>query len=204
MSVEIKKDRHKEKDSKGRKIIIFVGPEGSGKSTIGKMLSKHLEKPYISTGDIIRETAKNDRGTLGDACRKMIEEHAYLDPNLLGQMLSERLSKEDVGDGVIIDGALRTIHETEHFNEVLDRAGKNGFEIDVVFLDVPDEVGIERRLNSPDLRPGEDRESVLKRLGHFYTGLEERMEIAKERYNFYKIDATQNQDKVLTDVISKI
>ena len=204
MSAEIRKDRHREKDSTGRKIIIFVGPEGSGKSTIGKMLSKRLGKPYISTGDIIRETAKNDQGPLGDACRKMIEEHAYLDPNLLGQMLSERLSKEDVGDGVIIDGALRTLYETEHFDEVLDRAGKNGFEIDIVFLDVPDEVGIERRLSSPDIRPGEDRGSVLKRLGHFYTNLEERMKIARERYNFYKIDATQNQDKVLTDVISKI
>ncbi|HYM65610.1 MAG TPA: nucleoside monophosphate kinase, partial [Candidatus Sulfotelmatobacter sp.] len=170
----------------------------------GRKLSKYLQKPYVGTGDIIRDRAKNDPGPLGEACRKMIEEHAYLDPKLIGQILSDRLSRDDAKDGVVIDGALRTLDETEDFDKILDDAGKGNFEVDVVFLDVPDEIGIERRLNSPELRPGENRESVLKRLEHFYTNFDERMNIVRERYNFYKIDATKEIEKVFKNIISVI
>lgn len=40
--------------------IILLGCPGSGKSTIGKEISKLFDIPYISSGDIARNMAKND------------------------------------------------------------------------------------------------------------------------------------------------
>ena len=201
MLVEMIHEEHKEKYPKGKRIIIFVGPEGSGKSTQGKLLAKDLNYPYISTGDIIREKAKSDTGPVGDACRKMIAEHTYLEPSLLNQLLIERLLVEDTLGGAVIDGALRTLKETEDFDDTLDLAGKSDFAINVVFLNVPEELGIKRRLESSALRPGETRETILKRLEKYHLNLEERMKIVKERYNFVEIDGSNEELKVHVEVI---
>lgn len=202
MSAKENMSNSKDKISHNKSIIIFIGPEGSGKSTIGKLIATDLEIPYVSTGDIIRERARKDLGPLGDACRKMISENAYLSPKLLLQLLTERLSEQDANNGVVLDGGLRTLNETLNFDKVLKVADKKDFAIEVFYLDVPDEIGIERRLSSKKLRPGEDRKSVLIRLSHFYENLNERLGVIKHRYNYYKIDATKPINEVYKNVRS--
>lgn len=202
--VEDRVIRHNEIDPKGRRIIIFIGVEGSGKTTGGLWLSKQLHLPYVGTGDIIRETAENDPGELGDACREMSRLHNYLDPDLMLQVITRRLLKPDVANGAVIDGALRTLEETQHFDAALKSAQKEGFEIDVMYLDVPKEVGIQRRLDSPNKRPDDTREGLEERVKNFYKNLAERMEIIKENYRFHHIDALPPEDEVHAEVLRSL
>ena len=202
--VESMTGRHKEADPQGRKIIIFVGPEGSGKSEHAKRLSQQLNLPYTSTGDIIRETAATDTGKLGDACRDMLKNNAYLDPTLIKEIIAKRLSNKDTANGLIIDGALRTLEETESFDETLELGGKGEFEVDVIFLDIPPQVGIERRLKSSKKRDDDTPQGIAKRQKHFYTNLEERVEIIKEKYNFRKVNALGTLDEVYSRVFSAL
>jgi nicotinamide riboside kinase len=40
-----------------RSIELIIGPEGSGKSTIGNRLAQYFDKPKKSIGDVIREAS---------------------------------------------------------------------------------------------------------------------------------------------------
>ena len=42
-----------------KKIIIFMGPMGSGKGTQAKIAAKLLSIPNLSTGDLLREIVKS-------------------------------------------------------------------------------------------------------------------------------------------------
>jgi adenylate kinase len=49
--------------------IILLGPPGAGKGTQAEVISKKLEIPHISTGDILRESIKN-KTSLGERAKK--------------------------------------------------------------------------------------------------------------------------------------
>ena len=99
-------------------ILIFIGPEGAGKSTQALLLARALSLPHLSTGDMLRCFAKNDQGYLGDASRKMFAQNGYLDAKLINQIVAKSLSDKLYRKGVILDGCLRTYEETLRFNEV--------------------------------------------------------------------------------------
>ncbi len=100
-----------------QRIILFIGPEGSGKTTIAKQLAKEGGRPYITTGDIIRDLAANDTGFLGEECREMFATHTYLAGDTLLKILTGRFAREDTLDGFVLDGGLRTLEETKDFQK---------------------------------------------------------------------------------------
>jgi adenylate kinase len=57
--------------------IVFFGPEGSGKGTQAELLAKKLAMPILTSGDLVRWAAANDRGIIGDVCRQALSEGKY-------------------------------------------------------------------------------------------------------------------------------
>lgn len=80
-------DRRKEKLEIDNRIIVFIGAEGSGKTTVAKRLAEESRKPYITTGDTIRDLATNDPGL-----RILIEIDAAPDREMVCLEVCERLS----------------------------------------------------------------------------------------------------------------
>lgn len=181
----------------GERIVVFIGPEGSGKTTIARRLADESEKPYVTTGDIIRNLAANDPGALGEECREMFANHSYLAGETLLRILASRFSQNDVADGLILDGGMRTLEETVSFPEMLKLAQRE-LPISVVYLDIPREVAIERLL----LRGREDdtEEGIDKRLAKFYYQLEERLTVIKSNWNLFRVDATGEINEVYVRV----
>jgi adenylate kinase len=62
--------------------IVLLGIQGAGKSTQGNLLSKQLKVPYLSTGHIFREIAK-ERTNLGRHIKETIKE-AKIDTARIG------------------------------------------------------------------------------------------------------------------------
>ncbi|MCX6726380.1 MAG: nucleoside monophosphate kinase [Candidatus Shapirobacteria bacterium] len=185
-------------------LIAFTGPEGSGKSTQAEYSAKFFCCPYVSTGNILREAARNDKSELGDACRKMFKEHVYLSPSRILDVLRIRLQQKDVDQGVILDGGFRTIEETECFPAMLEKTGKT-FAVNVVYLRVPLWKCAERLMSEGGRKREDDTPAAwLKRLKEFNTGLGIRMSLIRHRWSLQIIDGNKPEKEIFEEISKRI
>jgi len=88
--------------------IILLGPPGIGKGTQAIMLSEKLGIPKITTGDIMREEAKN--GTeLGKKVEDYMNRGELVPDRTVIKIMSKRLSSKDCKKGFVLDGFPRTL-----------------------------------------------------------------------------------------------
>ncbi len=206
------KGRNLERQYIGKQIIVLIGPEGSGKTTIGENLAKNFNKPYITTGGIFRDLRDNDPGPLGDACREMFANNEYIDSKTLLDCLATRLTKPDTANGCVLDGALRTTEETYNFDKMLKTVGR-GMPLTIIYLDIPAWTSFERLVTGPVARKrtdgkggGDTQAGVAKRLSNFYFGLRDRLNIIADQknWNLVRIDATKNPEEVYKRVENSV
>ena len=98
--------------------IILLGPPGSGKGTQGAALSKSLQIPEISTGDMLRQ-AVAEMTALGQQVGDVIYQGCLVPDDLIISVIEERISREDCENGFILDGFPRTIEQGEALEKVL-------------------------------------------------------------------------------------
>ena len=117
--------------------LILLGAPGAGKGTQAEILSKMLNIPTISTGNILRAAMKN--GTpVGLKAKAYVESGKLVPDEVIIGIINERLAEADCAGGYILDGVPRTIPQAE----ALENAG---IDIDcAISLEVADEVIIER------------------------------------------------------------
>lgn len=121
--------------------IILLGPPGAGKGTQAKDLSKQLNLPHISTGDILRQNVSLST-ELGKKAKDFMDKGLLVPDELITEMLKERLEQPDVQEGFILDGYPRNLNQAETLDSILKN--KNT-EIDIVFyLDTTESVIIQR------------------------------------------------------------
>ena len=118
--------------------LILLGAPGAGKGTQAEILSKKLDIPTISTGNILRAAVKN--GTpVGLKAKAFMESGSLVPDEVIIGIMKERMEEPDCQKGYILDGMPRTIAQAEALEE-------NGIEIDTVLsIEVPDSV-IEERM----------------------------------------------------------
>ncbi len=112
--------------------IIFFGAPGAGKGTQAEIVSKKLDIPTISTGNMIREAIKN--GTdMGNAAKSFIEAGKLVPDEVVIGIIKDRLDADDCKNGFILDGFPRTIPQAEALEAM-------GVKIDVVLnIEVSDD-----------------------------------------------------------------
>lgn len=124
-------------------ILIMLGAQGTGKGTIAGILSKELDIPQVSTGDIFRKNIAEET-KLGIEANKYISKGDLVPDDITVPMLEDRLKQEDAKNGAILDGFPRTIEQAEKLDEMLKSMGK---QVDlVVNLITPKEEIIDRML----------------------------------------------------------
>lgn len=189
-----------------QQVINFMGPEGSGKTTLAKKLSTDSGKPRLVYGDIFRDLAANDQGPHGDECRAVFEEHRYIKPEILFEIMVERFKQDDLSNGFILDGAMRTVGEVQGFQEMLDQAGRV-MPLTSIFLRVPGWMGIERILLAKDRdREDDTPEAILSRLSHFYKDLGTRARTIREMsgWRLLHVNATGSKEETYDNVLTAL
>ncbi|MBE5805888.1 MAG: adenylate kinase [Clostridiales bacterium] len=125
-------------------FIIMLGGPGSGKGSVGGVLSQEYNIPHIATGDIFRSEIKNET-KLGLEIKDLISKGQLVSDEIVVEIVKNRLSQDDAKNGVILDGFPRTEKQAIELEKFLN---DNNRKIDVaVELDVSDEDIIKRIVN---------------------------------------------------------
>jgi len=143
--------------------VVILGPPGSGKGTQAAMLVEHLGVPHISTGALLREAAK--QGTeLGIKAKAIIDKGNLVPDEIMLGIVAERLTRDDVENGFILDGYPRNVSQAKSLDELLERLGKPVEE--AIHIDVDVEVIVERIAKRAELegRADDTEETVRNRL----------------------------------------
>ena len=97
---------------------ILLGPPGAGKGTQAVKIVEKYGIPHISTGDIFRENIKN--GTeLGKKAQEYMNRGELVPDDLVIEIATDRLLKEDCKNGFLLDGFPRTVYQAEKLDEFL-------------------------------------------------------------------------------------
>jgi adenylate kinase len=121
--------------------IVLLGAPGSGKGTQAALLVEQLKVPHISTGALLRNAAK--KGTeLGLKAKSIIDRGELVPDDIMAGIIEERLGREDVADGYILDGYPRNLAQAKSLDSMLERLGKPADE--VIHIDVDPEQIIKR------------------------------------------------------------
>lgn len=112
------------------KNIMFIAPPAAGKGTQAEIITAKYNIPHISTGDILREIAKQD-SEIGNYVAETMASGKLVKDEITYQLIEERLSREDCKNGFIIDGFPRNLDQAIEYDKILS---KLGYEVGNVFL----------------------------------------------------------------------
>jgi adenylate kinase len=103
--------------------LIFLGPPGAGKGTQASLLSKALNIPQISTGDILRSAVR--AGTpMGVRAKSFMDSGSLVPDEVVVGIVEERLKEADCSNGFILDGFPRTVAQADALDVMLVRLSK--------------------------------------------------------------------------------
>ncbi|EFM26135.1 adenylate kinase [Peptoniphilus duerdenii] len=121
--------------------LVILGPPGAGKGTQADFIVENFKTPHISTGDIFRENIKN--GTdLGKKAKSYMDKGLLVPDELVIEIVKDRLSKDDVQEGFLLDGFPRTVAQAVSLDAFLEERGQS---LDSVLnIDVDTDILVER------------------------------------------------------------
>lgn len=96
--------------------IILLGAPGAGKGTQAERISKILNIPTISTGNILRAAIRNET-TVGLQAKAYMDAGQLVPDEVIIGIVTERLAQPDCEKGFILDGVPRTIAQAEALEE---------------------------------------------------------------------------------------
>lgn len=98
--------------------LVLVGPPGAGKGTQAQFLSLHFAIPHISTGDIFRANLK-DGTPLGLEAKGYMDRGELVPDSVTNEMVRDRLTKDDLANGFLLDGFPRNVAQAEVLRAIL-------------------------------------------------------------------------------------
>jgi adenylate kinase len=179
--------------------ILFLGPQGSGKSTQAQFLASDLAVPYISAGSLIRQYTQQ-QSKLGKRLKERSEKGELVDDADIETIMNERLSKEDIINGFILDGYPR---ERAQLNDLLRYLESHDKKIDKVFyLDLPDLEGTKRLIKRK--RVDDTEEAIKKRYQIFHQKTQGIIDFFKQHSVVEMIDAQPSIENIHYDIAARL
>jgi len=186
--------------------IIFYGPEGSGKTTQGRLVAQKLKIPHLVSGDLIRKYAKVDKGIMGEICREALAKGFYVADSEMFVLWKRRFKEPDVDNGWVIDGFPRNMDQAKFLEEKLIKYKK---EEDVVFfLKVREKVSVERLTKrarrNPDGTLSDTPQLIRERLRRYKIEEANVLDFYKKKGVLQAIDGEKKIEAIHQDIMVRI
>lgn len=175
--------------------FILIGIQGAGKSTQGNLLRDALHIPYLSTGHIFREMAK-EKNPLGRYIKETMNAGFLIPDTKTLKIVESYLSRSEYEKGYIMDGFPRTVAQAEKF--------KNGIN-KVIYLKVSDREALWRLAYRNDGgREDETLKAILKRIELFHKFTEPVIDYYRQKGQLVEIDGEQPIENIHKEIMKKI
>lgn len=186
--------------------LVLLGLPGAGKGTQAKRLAAWLKIPAISTGDIFRANIAGDTA-LGKLARSYTDAGKLVPDEVTNEMVKDRLSQPDTGNGFLLDGYPRNVAQVTALDEMLQAAGT---EIDaVVEITADTDEVVARLLNRAQIEGrADDTEDVIRHRMEVYAEQTAPLtQVYGQRGRLTQVDGVGEIDEVtgrLTRVLSEL
>ena len=212
--------------------IVMLGKPGSGKGTVGKMLSDSLGIIHISSGDLFRSYIKK-AGEIGEEIESYVSKGQLVPDELAIQLVEKRLLEPDCKNGVILDGFPRTVAQAQALDKFLVEHHQKiniAVELDLTDKDIIDRI-VKRRVcsnkdcrevynlefkkpkvdgicdicgSSLEQRPDDSIETVKERLKVHYETADKLVEYYKAQDLLYTVKLNLHSGKTSEDVAREV
>jgi len=179
--------------------ILLLGPQGAGKGTQGKLISREYGLPHIATGDILR-AAIAVGSELGRKAEPVLKSGQLVPDDLMIELIRDRLTHVDTERGFVLDGFPRTAVQAEALDERLSDIDRP---LGVVFeFQLPEEMAVERLLRraQEEGRADDTPEAIRTRLGLYH----EQTAPLVEHYRARGILVPLHADRPVEDVFEEV
>lgn len=104
------------------RVVVLLGPPGSGKGTQAARLAQQTGLTAISTGELLRREAETG-SAIGEQVQELLSAGFLVGNDLMNEVITKRLGSADCQSGCILDGYPRTIEQARHLHELLVEKG---------------------------------------------------------------------------------
>lgn len=174
--------------------IILIGIQGAGKSTQGNLMSEKLNIPYLSTGHIFRDLAK-EKTPEGRYIKETINAGYLIPDDKTLQIVSEYLNRPEYKQGYILDGFPRTTAQAEAFENGISK---------VIYLKVSDKEALWRLSGREDEREDDTLKAIRKRIEVFHRFTEPVLEFYKHKGVLVEIDGEQSIEEINKEILKTL
>ena len=205
--------------------IILLGPPGSGKGTQGDLIAEKYGYPKYSSGDLLRQEAKENT-PLGKKVAAVMKKGELVEDEIVIELIKEKISGNESKHGYILDGFPRNINQAKKLENMTDTEREIVFDIRLSEEDIIERLsdrwicpkckaiytgkGRKQKKNMKceecDLeliqRADDKPEVIRKRLRVYEEQTEPLIGYYQKKNNYYPINGGRSIERVFKDICS--